>query len=512
MNNPLYNELTDLEYVVVTDLELEYPPDTVVVYLKNNTEQDVRMVIEFLDPAIQAQFENQNPSMTTEDGGETTLCLSVSEEEEEEPNPCEGAIPFISIENDLHYGDDDYNVEWIIYIDDEEVGTTTCWEENTEYAEDLINADGRFSAEYVGNEEEEYLKITNNSSSTLYTLKLVPTLLPPEENFKQHIDTSNNPTYNYDMDTGIITACLSPSEFFSCEGAESSVKYSLATRPDLNVEKYFTIKIDGVELGLEESTPPWVSVELVNENVVALPGYEMSPVIRLTNTDSIEHRFEFISNVGDQMLMFMSENSSINQVSFDRFTFCLGAGEAVESFNCDGATNTSGCIQIEGLWDLEVNGEIVLTDVDVYDIEDYIYNSESPLAPAEDPCCDEGFYRSISLSGINYDHVRFGDTIYIPIALTPDGPSITSPITISEESVDWYALGHNVSDQLNQQLIPYGLTSSWTNNFKEFGVTYYKYVQDKKDLIEFYVLDEENTFSSEEIPRGLPPVSCFQPT
>ncbi len=96
MNNPLHNELTDLEYVVVTDLELEYPPESVLVYLRNNTEQDIRMSIEFLDINIQTPLINQNPTLVIEDSGEATVCLSPTDESYE-THICDGAVNFVDI-------------------------------------------------------------------------------------------------------------------------------------------------------------------------------------------------------------------------------------------------------------------------------------------------------------------------------------------------------------------------------------------------------------------------------
>ena len=79
MNQPLYDELIAKDYIPVETLDLEYPPDSVVIYLKNLTEQDSRVVIEFLDKDLQVPLYNQNPSIVIEDSGEATLCLSSEE-------------------------------------------------------------------------------------------------------------------------------------------------------------------------------------------------------------------------------------------------------------------------------------------------------------------------------------------------------------------------------------------------------------------------------------------------
>ncbi len=321
----LKNELTSKKYVEVTDLELEYPPESVLIYLRNNTEQDIRMSIEFLDINIQTPLINQNPTLVIEDSGEATVCLSPADESYE-TLICDGAVNFVDIHEYVNIGD-------------------------------LIDPHNTELYDYTGREFD---------------------------------DTSTNEDY---------------------------------------------------------------------------------------------------------------------AIFFAQAEFCLAP---VIEDSCDGATNSTGCIQLEGIWDLEINGEIVLTDATPEQIEEYAGTLQGSLAVAE-RCCDMGYFRSISLQTVLHN-VQNGDTVYVPVALTPDGPSITSPITIAADNNDWYSIGRNYSLQLDAQLRPYGLTSDWTNNFKEFGVTYYNVQQTKNEVKKFYILEEGNTVSPLMLPRGLPPLECFFPS
>ena len=169
--------------------------------------------------------------------------------------------------------------------------------------------------------------------------------------------------------------------------------------------------------------------------------------------------------------------------------------------SCDGATNTSGCIDIEGLWDLEIDGVRILTDVTPQQIESYLIN-ESPHITNHPSCCPSGYYRSVDLP---YP-IQAGSTIYIPIALTPDGESITTPMIA--QGPDPY---NNIGEQLAIQLEPHGLYAR-NNMFSNahstsFGITYYNATNYNNTF--FYILDEGNTFSEEQMPRGLPPYHCF---
>lgn len=188
-----------------------------------------------------------------------------------------------------------------------------------------------------------------------------------------------------------------------------------------------------------------------------------------------------------------------------------------DEMSCEGATITSGCIEIEGIWDLEVNGNIVLSNVSEQDIQEYLERGTNLIEKEREVCCAM-YYRPIPLVGIfSNEGWENGQTIYIPIALIPDGPSITSPITLNaipnpSGEIDWYGLGENFSEQLNAQLEPYGLDSIWTNNFKEFGVTAANSNPEKNQIKEFYILNEGNSISSDFIKRGLYPLVCLAPS
>jgi hypothetical protein len=70
---------------------------------------------------------------------------------------------------------------------------------------------------------------------------------------------------------------------------------------------------------------------------------------------------------------------------------------------------------------------------------------------------------------------------------------------------------NNIGEQLAIQLEPHGLYAhnnmfSIANN-TSFGITYYDATAYNNTF--FYILDEGNTFSEEDMPRGLPPYRCF---
>ena len=65
MNNPLYNELIDIDYVPVKTIDEELPPEFVVLYLKNLSQIDKRFVIESIHNDL-IELENNNPSIEVE--------------------------------------------------------------------------------------------------------------------------------------------------------------------------------------------------------------------------------------------------------------------------------------------------------------------------------------------------------------------------------------------------------------------------------------------------------------
>lgn len=65
MNNPLYNELIDIDYIPVKTIDEELPPEFVVLYLKNLSQIDKRFVIENIHNDL-IELENNNPSIEVE--------------------------------------------------------------------------------------------------------------------------------------------------------------------------------------------------------------------------------------------------------------------------------------------------------------------------------------------------------------------------------------------------------------------------------------------------------------
>lgn len=186
------------------------------------------------------------------------------------------------------------------------------------------------------------------------------------------------------------------------------------------------------------------------------------------------------------------------------------------TISCEGATNTSGCISWtgtveweEGVIDLEVDGVTVLSNASKEDLETYLFNNgviENDLTFA---CGCDMYVRSVR---VPYHQYEQGQTLYLPVALKPNGQSITTPFTVQgETSGDRRSF---IADTLNSQLEPYGLYCVYglfASDNIYLGVPDNRAKFNYKET-EFYILDEGNTFTSEQIPRGLPPYYCWMPT
>lgn len=178
------------------------------------------------------------------------------------------------------------------------------------------------------------------------------------------------------------------------------------------------------------------------------------------------------------------------------------------TISCDGATNTSGCMSWEeGVIDLEVNGVKVLSNVSKTDLETYLFNNGDIENDLTLGCgCRDGYYRSVH---VPYSRYEQGQTLFLPVSLKPNGQSITTPFTVQGTTQGDRA--DFITNTLNSQLEPYGLHCVYglfATDSIDLGVTYNRSKFSYKDT-EFYILDEGNTFTSEEITRGLPPYSCF---
>ena len=242
--------------------------------------------------------------------------------------------------------------------------------------------------------------------------------------------------------------------------------------------------------------------ELIENNYVSTVNIddELPPeyvVLYLKNKSTIDKKIT-VEPIPLQQILLSNQNPSLRLID-NKAVFCLSPPS--EEISCEGATDTSGCIDIEGLWDLEIDGIRILSDVTPQQIESYLIN-ESPHITNHPSCCPEGYYRSVYLP---YP-IQEGSTVYIPIALTPDGESITTPMVA--QGADPY---NNIGEQLAIQLEPHGLYAR-NNMFSNahstsFGITYYDSTAYNNTF--FYILDEGNTFSEEQMPRGLPPYRCF---
>lgn len=175
----------------------------------------------------------------------------------------------------------------------------------------------------------------------------------------------------------------------------------------------------------------------------------------------------------------------------------------------DDATNISGCVVWQGgEIDLEVNGVKVLSNANETELETYLFNNTDIVNDLSQVCGCWSYIRDVELPYARYEQ---GQTMFLPISLKPNGQPITSPFTVQGVSEGERAIF--ISETLNSQLEPYGLACVYGLFSRigiNVGVTYNKPKFNYEDT-EFYILDEGNTFTSAEIPRGLPPYRCFTP-
>lgn len=76
MNNPLYDELLNLRYIPINEIDEELPPESVVLYFKNLSQLDKRISVEPIH-GVQIDLQNQNPTIELEDY-KATFCLGPS--------------------------------------------------------------------------------------------------------------------------------------------------------------------------------------------------------------------------------------------------------------------------------------------------------------------------------------------------------------------------------------------------------------------------------------------------
>ena len=495
----LKNELRRKEYVDITTLDLEYPPENVLIYLNNLTDANVRVSVQFLDKDIQTQFDNQNPTLIVEDTGEATICLSV-EDDSVKPLTCDGAINTVDSHDYVRISQDGLIpcTHVVLKINGEILEGVPSYVEVTQIPK----------PSYAPPEGYEWLSSSRFSNKSLENVQFEILYQPIDQNqFSPLLE--NNPTTVLDPKNGRLGFCLSPGEEIipeiDCTLATPTVKYGVMTTTNEITNPVVKLFIDGVEVNESEEPPPWFSIEDTSEPYPypIPPGYEVRTVMKFTSKDIVPHTIEIISE-NDSALPFAYDNPTIVEFSKYHVGFCL-LGTEEPQISCDNATDSTGCFNLQGTWDLEINGNIVLQNTSEFNLREYLFSH--PTLGIGELCCEMGYYRSIP---IRTNNISSGNVVYIPIALTPNGPPITSPITVT--GAEWYDLGRSLSNQLNEQLLPHGLTSDWTNNFKEFGVTYYHPVDRREDVKEFYILDEGNTFSEIDIPRGLPPINCYYPS
>lgn len=173
----------------------------------------------------------------------------------------------------------------------------------------------------------------------------------------------------------------------------------------------------------------------------------------------------------------------------------------------DGATNTSGCVTwLGGTIDLEVDGVKVLSNASETDLETYLFNNGDIENDLTLDCGCHRYIRSVNVPFYRYEQ---GQTLFLPVSLKPNEQSITTPFTVQGTSQG--EIADFITNTLNSQLEPYGLSCVYglfSSNRIALGIPYNRAKFEYKDT-EFYILDDGNTFTNEDIPRGLPPYTCF---
>ena len=116
--------------------------------------------------------------------------------------------------------------------------------------------------------------------------------------------------------------------------------------------------------------------ELIENNYVSTNNIdnELPPthvVLYLKNISGIDKK-TIVEPIPLQQVLLTNQNPSLKLID-NKAIFCLSP-RPLQEISCEGATNTSGCIRIddEGLYDLIIDGEIVLTNVSTFDIVQYL--------------------------------------------------------------------------------------------------------------------------------------------
>ncbi|AMW79753.1 hypothetical protein AMD27_13175 [Acinetobacter sp. TGL-Y2] len=215
--------------------------------------------------------------------------------------------------------------------------------------------------------------------------------------------------------------------------------------------------IDGIEINEINVQPIWLQVEVLHLIDTAPPlGYEWVDVgLLCTNTDLENHRIE-IKTTTEDLLVFAFENPSIMQFNHRHVGVCLAATE----LNC-------------------TDGYLCFSELNAY-----------------------------------WDQLTGIQQVYVPIALTENGPSITQSFTVNFSGAGSEQPHLTITNNLTAQLAQYGLYAETGINHGEavqIGIPYNRGLSTLSQIPDFYILDEGNTFSAASLTRGKPNISCFYP-
>lgn len=314
----------------------------------------------------------------------------------------------------------------------------------------------------------------------------------------------------------------------NCDGAISSVRISevipesmtydeyIAEKNDPELSHIFTLDGQVVPLSTVLETISFEPIfdpqpdDLIPAEMIPA-GYKDPVVLGWGVTDfllitSQTHRLqlEYSKPVPTKLFFWRNPTADGNRV-------CLSPFEQ-PIISCDGATNKSGCIDIEEnfVGDLEIDGVKVLNNATLSELEQYFFNNDQVSNQLSSLGCGcSAYYRQVWIPYWIYNN---GDTFYLPIALKPNGTPITQPFVI-QGSTEQEIL-NEIIDNLSGQLNPHGLYCIYglfASDSLYVGVTYHNATSDYSST-EFYILDEGNTFAEEQVVRGLHPYQCFVPT
>lgn len=107
----------------------------------------------------------------------------------------------------------------------------------------------------------------------------------------------------------------------------------------------------------------------------------------IKNKGSANRRICIIPKTPDsQIIIQHSDNPTIGILNDGRLVLCLAPAPIRPPISCTNAIPSSGCITLEGLWDVEIEGVTVGTDIDSNDLVQFFTDNSTGIGASD--CTD----------------------------------------------------------------------------------------------------------------------------